>query len=211
MVIPKVWGSMDPYQEANPSLHGMKSIQRQRNGHDDHSPGLRPYSPFILTPARISCMLMPKVVEVMKLDTNLSFGDFGSIARRKYCSKLLFRGGLAMIISEMEFEAFMRRFVIEVAFRLNISAPEFMDEKTLLLAIEQQDQTALQVLAAFRSSYGEWYSKSHELETAALKESDLTGIRMDLMRLMKARDVTREAMIRYLDFHYPRSISRIAV
>ena len=117
-----------------------------------------------------------------------------------------------MIISEPEYKAFMRRVVNEVACRLNIGDPEIMDENTELLpAIEQRDRTALQVMAAFRSSYRQWYSKSQELELAASKEIDLTAIRMELMGLMKARDVTREAMIRYLDHHYPRSVSRIAV
>ena len=117
-----------------------------------------------------------------------------------------------MIISEEDRKTFMRRVLNEVAHRLDILDPEAMEESTELLpAIEGRDRMAVQVMGAYRSTFRRWHDKGMELERAAAKGIDLTAIRMELMGLMKERDVTREAMIRYLDHYYPRSNSRVAV
>ncbi len=117
-----------------------------------------------------------------------------------------------MIITEQESREFMRRVLNEVAHRLGVCDPEHLEENSQLLpAMEQRDAMAVRVMGAFRSAYRCWHDKSMELERAAAQDLDLAQIRMELMAFMKARDVTREAMIRYLDHCYPRSATRVAV
>lgn len=117
-----------------------------------------------------------------------------------------------MTITEQERKAFLRRILIEVAHRLDIRDPEGMEEDSELLpAIERKDHMAMKILGAFRSAFRRWHDKGIELERSATQGLDVTGIRVELMGLMTERDVSREAMIRYLDHHYPRSVSRVAV
>jgi hypothetical protein len=117
-----------------------------------------------------------------------------------------------MNITEQDVKLLMRRTLNEVARRLDIGDPEHMEEnQELLPAVEHRDKMAYRVMGAFRSAYRRWFDKSLELERAASQGIDLTTVRMEVMGLMKERDVTREAMIRYLDHKVPRSTSRVAV
>jgi hypothetical protein len=121
-----------------------------------------------------------------------------------------------MIITPEEKDRILRQVLDEVARRIGIDDPEMKDSTyelpDLIEAVGERTGGRLvrQVMELFRMSYRRWYDKSLQLEQAAVKGEDLTAIRMELMGLMKERDETRQALIRYLDHYYPRSASRIA-
>jgi len=115
-----------------------------------------------------------------------------------------------MVFSDQEVAHYKRQVLDEVARRLGIEVELLQGEQAVRHAIEVQNSMALRVMGHFLTTYSRWYDKTKSLAEKAARGEDVEQDRMELMGLMEERDITRDALIRYLDYHYPRSTSRIS-
>jgi len=105
-----------------------------------------------------------------------------------------------MELTRADFEDFMRRVPVEVADQIG-ATDLASDPRT---AIERKDTMALRVMAQFPETYRRWYEKSLELEQAAAVGKNLDQLRQEVVGLITERDITRDALVRYLDHVAPR-------
>jgi len=114
-----------------------------------------------------------------------------------------------MVFSNQDVDHYKRQVLDEVARRIGLDVELLQGEHAVRQAVQDQDPMALRVMEHFRDTYTRWYDKTKELAEKAARGEDVEQDRMELMGLMEERDITRDALIRYLDHHYPRSTSRL--